>query len=423
MKRKVLSGLCALCLLVFAACTGDGKSPDSPVTPDSPTSVTQSVTIQADELLTIGTAFSVPSATVHNWTVTSAASDAYSLQNAATATVSFLPLNAGSYVVTDTFVYDGDTYTQTMNVTVTSPATAFSAYIDTVFDYQPAPGQFVNMLPKYTEGMTKADILALCNTALVGQEKGSLIHLGGFGGYIDFGFDHTIPNVSGYRDFRIMGNAFWATDNPSSSASSRGGSCEPGVIMVAYDANGNGRPDDNEWYEIAGSEYDNSETIHNYVMTYYRPETETADEKKSGHVIIKNYIYWTDNQGNSGYLPKNQYHTQSYYPLWESADKLTFTGTLLPNNAVDESGAGTYYVQYSFDYGYADNAPNDDDESAIDIDWAVDANGQKVHLPGIDFVRVYCGMNQDCGWLGETSTEIMGAVSLHVAGTRIATRQ
>ena len=26
------------------------------------------------------------------------------------------------------------------------------------------------------------------------------------------------------------------------------------------------------------------------------------------------YLSWKDNQGNTGYLPKNVYHTQSYYP-------------------------------------------------------------------------------------------------------------
>ena len=29
------------------------------------------------------------------------------------------------------------------------------------------------------------------------------------------------------------------------------------------------------------------------------------------------------------------------------------------------------------------------------------------------------GMNQECGWLGETSTEVMGAVDLHTAGINL----
>ena len=68
------------------------------------------------------------------------------------------------------------------------------------------------------------------------------------------GFDHTIENKAGLRDFRVLANAFQAAANPHPNAP-LGGSCEPGVIMVAYDKNHNGYPDDDEWYEIAGSSY------------------------------------------------------------------------------------------------------------------------------------------------------------------------
>ena len=52
---------------------------------------------------------------------------------------------------------------------------------------------------------------------------------------------------------------------------------------------------------------------------------------------------------------------------------------------------------------------------SFDIGWAVDKKGNKVYLPGVDFIRVYTGVNQYCGWLGETSTEITGAKDLHVS--------
>lgn len=61
-----------------------------------------------------------------------------------------------------------------------------------------------------------------------------MISLGGFGGYVVVGFDHTIANVVGKRDFRVLGNAFYSADNPDINAP-EGGSCEPGVVMVAYD--------------------------------------------------------------------------------------------------------------------------------------------------------------------------------------------
>ena len=43
--------------------------------------------------------------------------------------------------------------------------------------------------------------------------------------------------------------------------------------MVCQDLNKNGQPDaDEPWYELAGSEYNHAETVHNYEITYYRPE-------------------------------------------------------------------------------------------------------------------------------------------------------
>ena len=68
----------------------------------------------------------------------------------------------------------------------------------------------------------------------IGNNKRGMITLGGFGGYVTVGFDHTIQNVEGLRDFRVLGNAFYANANPNPDAP-EGGSCEPGVIMVAYD--------------------------------------------------------------------------------------------------------------------------------------------------------------------------------------------
>jgi len=301
------------------------------------------------------------------------------------------------------------------------PPVKNSPYINKVYDFMPAVGQFTNNLPEYKSGDDRQSMIEKAEDMIKGEKPKGMVSLGGFGGYVVFGFDHTVENMSGYRDFRVLGNAFWADANPNPDASPRGGSCEPGVIMVSYDQNKNGLPDD-EWYEITGSEY--AKSIKNYEIIYYKPDpnkTSVVDEKEF-YATDTQYIYWEDNQGKSGYKMKNQYHAQSYYPEWAKDDKISFNGTLLPGNAVDESGKGRYWVLYSFDYGYADNAPNNDDESAIDIEWAVDGNGKKVHLPGIDFVKVYCGLNQECGWLGESSTEVAGAYDLHLVGISIKTR-
>ena len=51
--------------------------------------------------------------------------------------------------------------------------------------------------------------------------------------------------------------------------------------------------------------------------------------------------------------------------------------------------------------------------SQFKIDWAVDHNGVFVTLDEIDFVRIYTAVNQDVGWMGEISTEIMTVEDLH----------
>jgi len=288
-------------------------------------------------------------------------------------------------------------------------------YITKVFEFRPAVGQFTNDLPEYEEGDTEETMRRKAEDLIKGANPKGMVSLGGFGGYIVFGFDHMVKNVSGKRDFRVKGNAFYADDNPNEGASKKGGNCEPGIIMVSHDKNGNGLPDD-EWYEIAGSEYNNPRAIKNYRITYYRPDPDKEPVKNPSKkwALDTEYIRWEDNQGNSGYKVQNIYHEQSYYPGWIQDDKITFEGTRLPDNAVEESGKTTYWVLYAFDWGYADNAPNDSEDSAIDIDWAVDKNGNKVKLPGIHFVKVYCAINQEAGWIGETSTEIAGAEDLHL---------
>lgn len=315
---------------------------------------------------------------------------------------------------------------------VTPPDESATAYITKVFDFMPAVGQFTNELPKYETGDTQQQMNEKV-LRIIGNNKRGMISLGGFGGYVVVGFDHTILNVVGKRDFRVIANAFYSAASPDSNAP-EGGSCEPGVIMVAYDANKNGVPDDNEWYEIAGSSHidptqelwygkalaagNDVKTYSDYEITYHRPTEEptTADGKLQ-------YIRWEDNQGQSGFKVKNAFHNQCYYPLWAADDKITFRGTCLPQNSVDESGQGSYYVLYKFLYGYADNETNTKDESAIDIDWAINNKGQKVNLPGVDFIKIYTGVNQENGWLGECSTEITSIEDLHILGVDIDTRK
>ncbi len=83
----------------------------------------------------------------------------------------------------------------------------YSPYVTQVLDFRPAPGQFVNGMPTWKEGDTQETMNKKVLSA-IGNNKKGMISLGGFGGYVVVGFDHTIENVTGERDFRfVLGNA------------------------------------------------------------------------------------------------------------------------------------------------------------------------------------------------------------------------
>ena len=272
-----------------------------------------------------------------------------------------------------------------------------------VYEYTPAPGQFINETK--TGGFDGTQITPEAAIAYAerrmsevdreGNTYPNWVSLGGFGGYIVVGFDHSIDNTGDY-DFGILGNSF-------------GGSSEPGIVWVMQDENGDGMPNDT-WYELAGSESGKAETIRNYEVTYYRPSGASMP------------VQWTDNQGNSGEIDYlTQFHRQEYYyPLWIEADSYTLRGTCLAPRNYDASGNGSYWVNAEYDWGYADNfSPVDrltgEDNTNADananlfkISNAIDMDGEPISLEFIDFVKVQCGVNTKSGWLGEVSTEVFG---------------
>ena len=288
---------------------------------------------------------------------------------------------------------------------------ARSAYISKVYEYKPAPGQFVNLMPACADTDTEESMRLKAEALLCSPDSGT-ITLGGWGGYVIFGFDHPVVNIQGEYDLRILGNAFYADKNDPS----KGGSSEPGVVWVSRDDNLNGKPDDT-WYELAGSEYERS--VHGYQLTYFRtPSDHKRTPKPAEDLVDTTYILWRDQNGKRGYITQNRYHLQDYYPKWLTDDRLVFAGTLLPDNAVPYAEEGkTKYMMGIYAFGYADNHPNDNEGSKLNLDWAVTQRGEPARLDRIDFVKVQTGVNQQCGWIGETSTEVSGAIDLHPQAT------
>lgn len=314
----------------------------------------------------------------------------------------FEPDKEGEYTVSVTVTDDdGATASATVKV-VCYPAsngrpavTGSSPFSDKVYEYTPAPGQFINegaafgsvataeAAAAYAEGQLRKNTL---------EGRDYYVSLGAWGGYIVMGFDHSIENKGGYNgyDFSITGNQFAQ-------------SSEPGIVWVMQDTNGNGLPDD-EWYELKGSEYGKAETLECYAMTYYRPKSADMD------------IPWKDNRGNAGKVERNASHKQGYFPGWIDTESYTLYGTRLAPNTTRHPVTGDY-TNNPYEEGYADNAGCDQAAGEVSdgnprknyfkIANAMNADGKTpAGLRYIDFIKVQTGISHNSGPLGEVSTEV-----------------
>lgn len=326
---------------------------------------------------------------VYTWSV-----DGTEVQSGESSEYVFDLTAEGSYTVSVTMRNSYTAASQDLTVTVLPAEGRYfraadassSASISKVYEYTPAPGQFIN------DGVTLTTQEEACSYAFERLSQGQFVSLGAFGGYLIAGFDHSVESsTDGGFDLQITGNAH------SSSS-------EPGIIWVSQDENGNGLPDDT-WYELRGSEYGKPETWQDYAVTYYRPSSNGTS------------IEWTDNRGRSGsvdYIPA--YHSQeTYFPLWITADSYTLRGTRLEDRLVDENGNGSLWIGHPFDWGYADNwSGTDPDIDKFRISDAVRWDGEPADLTYIDFVKIQCGVQAKGGWTGEQSTELTVIRDLHI---------
>lgn len=284
------------------------------------------------------------------------------------------------------------------------PATSHSsAFCNRVYEWTPAPGQFINDFTpeKLTEPVT--DPADAAKIAFKRLDTGNFVSLGAFGGYIVVGFDHSIKSSAGDYDFAVAGNAFL------NAGTGAGGSNEPGIVYVMQDSNGNGLPDD-IWYELKGSDTFAEATLRDYAVTYRRPDAPGSN------------VSWTDNRGGEGtvdYLAP--FHKQDYYyPCWVKADSYTLPGTCLKARTSLDDATG-YWNNAPFGWGYADNMGADSYKTdrftecnRFRISDAVDADGNPALLTFADFVKIQTGVNAKSGILGEVSTEVLAVYDLHL---------
>lgn len=314
----------------------------------------------------------------------------------------FIALYPGAYELALNVTEGDKKGTGVTTVTVVNEAKNFNPYITSIFDFNPAPGTFANDL--YKDGFQKVDVMRVALGRINETSVGYPIDLGGFGGSIVVGFDHMVVNTPGIKDFRVYGGDLTDKANPPA----------PGLIYVAYDKNANGKPDEDEWFEIVGSQHAKDNTVKNFKITYQKPVAgkPVVVSGPNDPFLDREHIYCENNQSQTYYLPRSK-GKKVYYPSWETQTTVAYEGLKLNVNfAAVRPGQTTLWNFEAPEWGYV-NAKSPD----IDIDWAVDKNGNKVNLPGINFIKVVNCVSEPMGLCHQQSsmaTRFAGAADLQI---------
>lgn len=257
------------------------------------------------------------------------------------------------------------------------------------------------------------------------------ISLGAPGGYVQFEFENNVLNSASNKygiDFVIYGNPF--NGNP-----------EAGSVKVSQDGN--------TWYELAGSRYYNSETMHNASITYTLKSNGVYYSLNGGtSVLFKASTGWwpADDEGYAdvdgvGAVFKGGKTVTGVTRGTDSEGNptITYSGVTL----VKDSDTTDDYI-----FGYADirhvgstkdgtacnpyaSLPSGATSSDIggdgfDISWAVNPDGTPKALDYIKYVRIYTSAALDPNNLtalptpnifGETSTEVCGVFVAKESGS------
>ena len=228
-----------------------------------------------------------------------------------------------------------------------------------------------------------------------------------------------------------------------------------------------------------------SGSVWQYSATYTNPATDDDDGASGTTGTSGLNVPYTSTSkarptsssvSGSGEVVFNNWHRHSYFPLYNNyfvalnGRTAPLDGLLTPISGLDLSDFGSYTAKTSsaaasltlngvrlvaapdeknangttqpdnFLFGYVDCHPNGINTSEqvnpystgrttvsnsngdpMDISWAVDENGTPVELDAIRYVRVYTGVQQTNGVMGESSTELLGSRRATLKGTGTAT--
>lgn len=204
-----------------------------------------------------------------------------------------------------------------------------------------------------------------------------------------------------------------------------------------------------------------SGAIWNYSVTYTNPVAEndtlaTGESGTTGKNVVYSYTGLSEN--GKGRVLFNNWHRHNYFPLLNNyfvgvnghaaldgivntisplvmSDYASYTpkasstvGAKLTMSGVRLMPASNSTAPDTFLFGYVDCHPNgtlstvqvnpyttgrtSNDNSngdPMDLSWAVDDSGKPVVLDSVRYVRVYTGVMQMNGMMGESSTEVLGS--------------
>ena len=217
-----------------------------------------------------------------------------------------------------------------------------------------------------------------------------------------------------------------------------------------------------------------SGAIWNYSVTYENPVPDddslaTGESGTTGKNVVYSYTGLSDD--GKGRVLFNNWHRHNYFPLLNNyfvgvnghtaldgivntisplvlrnkyaayTPKASSTvGAKLTMSGVRLMPASNSTAPDTFLFGYADCHPNgtlstvqvnpyttgrtgndNSNGDPMDLSWAVDDNGNPVYLASVRYVRVYTGVMQMNGMMGESSTEVLGSHRATLKGTGAAT--
>ncbi|NSL86166.1 hypothetical protein ECE50_004960 [Chitinophaga sp. Mgbs1] len=296
-----------------------------------------------------------------------------------TKNLNFISPQAGTFALNLRVSTGRQTATVSRTITVKPEKYTGNAYI--LLEYAPAPGKNHNWSiigdPEFWDlgqeyPLAYNDFLARASDIRRTDFYSGLV-LGSWGGSATFKFDHTVANAIGKPDLELTATCS-RLDLPA--------------VYVAYDRNKNGKPDEDEWYEIKNDDY-GIEDMPDYAMTFTYNKTATDD------IGIKSSFNWKDNQSTP--VQGEILTSKAFSGSMTEAGTLSTRG-LFPGLAMIDVSAKKVVLLDGWNHSFTrkgkritrnlTGAVAFSQKLNIDIDKAVNNKGETVLLPGIDFVKI-----------------------------------